>query len=188
MPWLLVTLALAHPLSRDRYSLRAAIRVEQDRADVVVVLEVPFDRVMQDLRGGLDAAGVRPEASAPAREVLDRYNAAMWRQMADHLLLLVDGRPVAATWRPSDSRYNGKGAVTEGFFVYIVELAPDAPLQLGRQATLTLVDTGWPDAPMAYSAYVGAGKGWTVTDSSARGVMPDRPYDLNDPSFWVTDP
>jgi hypothetical protein len=185
--WLLCALALAHPLSRDRYSLRTAVRVEADRTDVLVVLEIPFDVVMKDVRAGLDAAGVSAEGGAPAREVLDRYNQSVWRRLADGLLLLVDGQPVAGSWVPSSNRYNGKGAVTEGFFVYIVEHRPAAPLALGPEPSITVVNTAWPDAPMAYSAYVAAGPGWTVASSSAARLLPERPYDLNDASFWVDD-
>lgn len=188
MLWLMCALALAHPLSRDRYSLRTAVRVEAERVDVLVVLEIPFDTVMSEVRGGLDAAGVAPDAGLPAREVLDRYNSSVWRRMGEGLLVLADGAPVAGTWVPSSNRYNGKGAVTEGFFVYIVEYRPEVPLRLGPTAELTVINTAWPEAPMAYSAYVAAGSGWTLTASSTQGLLPARTYDLNDPAFWVEDP
>lgn len=185
---LVSVVADAHPLSRDRYSLRTALRLDADKLDALVVLEIPFDKVMAELKTGLDAAGTTAQSGAPAREVLDAYTAGVWKELGEGLILLADGRPVPGTWAPADSRYNGKGAVTEGFFIYIVEFKPTAPWAFGPGVSLQVLDANWPSAPMAYSAYVEAGKGWKVAYSSAARSLPDKPYDLNDPAFWVDDP
>lgn len=186
---LLAALAVAdaHPLARDRYSLRAALRLDGDRVDALVVLEIPFDVVVKSLGGELQASGVDP-ASASAREARDAWTASVWKRLADGLVLTVDGVVPAGAWAPSDNRYNGKGVASEGFFLYVVEFRPAGPITLDGDVTLDLVNTGWTDAPMSYSAVVMPGKGWTVTEHSLSGVLPDRPYDLNDPAFWVDDP
>jgi hypothetical protein len=192
--WLAMELAVAHPMSRDRYSLRAALRMDGDRLSALVVLEVPFDVVMASLKADVDAtdiARVGPDglpAAEDARRLLDTHNATIWRQLGEGLILVANGAPVPGAWGPSDSRFNGKGSVTEGFFMYVIEFRAAEGWSAPADLDLTLYDAAWPDVPMSYSAYVEAGRGWAVRSNSAAAALPARPYDLNDPAFWVDDP
>ena len=177
--------AEAHPMSRDKYSLRTAVRLSTSQLDAVVVLEVPMDVVTSALRARIDAATA---ASTEARAVVDAYSAAQWQAMAAGLSLTIDGQAVPGRWLPREDRFNGKGAVSEGFFMYIVEFRPDGPLRLDGDVTVRVVNKGFTEVPMVYSAWVLAGDGWTLASSSAQRALPGRAYDLNDPAFWVEDP
>ncbi|MCA9572016.1 MAG: hypothetical protein KC656_29460 [Myxococcales bacterium] len=196
MRWWILCLAVwtsavawAHPLSKTNYSLRTAIQVEGETADVVVVLEVPFSVVTEDLKGDLEKAR---EAAAPAKaaqDVLDAYTQRHWAQLAKGLTLTVDGEAVPGAWKPRANRLNGKGAVSGGFFLYIVEFVPaGGALPLDDDVTFVVDNQGYQGLPMVYSAMVVSGKGWKVAHSSASALLPDRPYDLNAPDFWVEDP
>lgn len=179
--------ASAHPLSRELFSFRTALRLDGDRLDALVVLEIPFDVVMAGLRERLGTD--KPALDDPAsRAAVDAWNQRIWEKMADGLLLVADGQIVPGRWKPSGSRYNGQGAVTEGFFLYVVEFEAAAPLPESTSHTVRVTNIGWPDAPMAWSGVVFPGAGWTVTQSSTTGILPDRPYALDDAAFWVADP
>lgn len=181
--------AEAHPMSRDQWSLRTAVQLVADKLDAVVVLEVPFDVVAKALKPGLDAARAQGQAApAAADAVIQGYAKQHFDTLARHLTLTVDGKPVPGTWRPSANRLNGKGAVEGGFFLYIVEFAPAGTPKLDDDVTLVVDDKAYPDAPMVYSAMVVAGTGWKVVSNSAAKLLPTRPYDLNAPDFWVSDP
>ncbi|MCB9679928.1 MAG: hypothetical protein H6733_00525 [Alphaproteobacteria bacterium] len=182
------TVAAAHPMSRDKWSLRTAVQIADGKLDAIVVLEVPFDVVTKDLKADMDAARAAPDASKAAQQVLDAYTKAHWDRLGKGLTLQIDGKKVAGSWKPRDNRLNGKGAVTGGFFMYIVEFVPDAPLTLGTPVTITIDDAGYADVDMVYSAMVVAGDGWTVEDNSAAKLLPATPYDINNPAFWVADP
>ncbi len=170
----------AHPLARDRYSYRVAVQRGADGLRALAVLEVPFEVVMAGLR--------TPDGGTPDRAALDAWNRRVWREMGDHLLLLVDGRVVPGTWRPSDSRFNAAGSVAEGFFVYIVAFTPDAPWTLGPTTDVVVANSGWADAPMALSAWVVGEDGWRVTHNTAVRSLPADGYDVHDARYWSADP
>lgn len=178
----------AHPLSRDQWSLRSAVQLADQKLDVVVVLEVPFAVVAKDLKPMLDAARQAPNAAQAAEQVITDYAKKHWDALGKACTLTVDGKKVAGAWRASSNRLNGKGAVEGGFFLYIVEFAPSAPLVLDGDVTIVVDDKAYLDAPMVYSAFVHAGAGWKVASNSAAKLLPARPYDLNAPDFWVSDP
>lgn len=178
--------ASAHPLSRDKYSLRTQVRVELGKVEAVVVLEVPFDVVMQELRGELEIA--QEKGREAARAVLDAYAQRQFRQLGDGLSVTVDGKRIEGRWRAKSSPYNGKGAVTEGFFMYIVEFVPSGSVALDDDVTLVVANTSYADKPMAYSAWAVEGQDWAVAESSAHKSLPTRSYDPTSPDFWVEDP
>lgn len=180
--------AEAHPLSRDQWSLRSAVQLAGEKLDAVVVLEVPFAVVAQELKPDLDAARKAPNAAQAAEAAITTYAGRHWEAMAKGLTLTVDGRRVAGTWKPSANRLNGKGAVEGGFFLYIVEFVATSPPVLDGDVTVVVDNKGYPDKPMVYSAMVHAGTGWKVASNSAARLLPSRPYDLNAADFWVADP
>lgn len=184
---LLPALAAAHPLSKDTWSLRSAVQAQADALDVVVVLEVPFAVVTKDLRERMDAVRASGEGSKGAQAVLDAYAKEHWARMAKGLKLTVDGKAVEGSWRPRDNRYNGKGAVDGGFFMYIVEFVPTSGWSLDGDVTVVVENAAYPDEDMVYSGLVLSSPPWTVTRDSSKDVLPDRPYDLRSPDFWLPD-
>ncbi len=184
---LTASVASAHPMSRVDYSMRAAIQFDGDHLEAVVVMEVPFDVVAADLRAGMEAARSATEPSHQAQQVLDAYSHKVWDQMGQGLRVRVDGQVVPGTWGPKDNRLNGKGAVTGGFFLYMVEFKPSAPLKLDQDVDVVIENWGLADKPMVYSAMVVAGRGWKVTMDSSRVALPNAPYNVDDPRFWTRD-
>lgn len=177
--------AHAHPMSRVDYSMRAAVQLDGDHLEAVVVMEVPFDVVAADLRAGMEAARTAAEPTAQAQQVLDAYSHKVWDQLGQGLRVRVNGQVVPGTWGPKDNRLNGKGAVTGGFFLYMVEFRPAAPLVLGKSVDVVIENWGMADKPMVYSAMVVPGRGWTVTMDSSRIALPNAPYNVDDPRFWT---
>jgi hypothetical protein len=180
------TLAWAHPLSRDKYSLRTQLRVASDQVEIVVLLEVPFDVVMGELKDDLEAARSTAQRHA-ARQVLDAYARKQFSALAAGLSVSIDDTPLKGTWRPKSSPYNGKGAVTEGFFLYMVEFVPDGPAPLDDDVTVVVTNAAYADRPMVYSAWAIDGTGWTVASHSAQPLLPDKAYDPTDAAFWIED-
>lgn len=179
--------AEAHPLSKDKYSFRTALRLDGAELDAVVVLEVPFDVVRVDVAEAMKAAKTSDDPAGAAEAVLDGYRDAQFAAIADGLRLTVDGEAVPGRWVPRDNRLNGKASVAGGFFMYIVEFQPKGALELDDDVTVRVDNQGYPEAPMVYSAMVLSGEGWSLA-SQEPDVLPDGPYDLNDPRFWVEDP
>jgi hypothetical protein len=182
---LTASVASAHPMSRVDYSMRTAIQLDGDRLEAVVVMEVPFDVVAADLRAGMEAARSANDPSHQAQQVLDAYSHKVWDQLGQGLRVRVNGQVVPGSWGPKENRLNGKGAVTGGFFLYMVEFKPAAPLQLGPGVDVVVENWGMADKPMVYSAMVVAGRGWTVTMDSSRVALPNAPYNVDDPRFWT---
>lgn len=182
---LTASVAVAHPMSRVDYSMRAAVQVDGDHLEAVVVMEVPFDVVAADLRAGMEAAREANDPSHQAQQVLDAYSHRVWDTMGQGLRVRVDGQVVPGSWGPKDNRLNGKGAVTGGFFLYMVEFRPAAPLRLDGDVDVVIENWGYADKPMVYSAMVVAGGGWKVTMDSSRVALPNAPYNVDDPRFWT---
>ena len=61
---LAVPSAQAHPMSRDKYSLRTAVQLTGGKLDAVVVLEVPFDVVTGDVRPDMEKARTAADSTA----------------------------------------------------------------------------------------------------------------------------
>lgn len=179
--------ASAHPMSREDWSLRTAVQVDADRLDVVVVLEVPFDVVSKELGADMTAARDAADPAASAQKVLDAYTRGHWDRLAAGLKLWVNGEPVSGHWAPKNSRLNGKGAVSAGFFMYIVEFVPDAPWVLGDEVDVMVGNVAYAHAPMVYSAMVVTGTPWQVAWDTARLSLPSGAYNVDDPRFWVRD-
>ena len=180
--------ALAHPMSRDKWSLRTAVQLAGDKLDALVVLEVPFDVVSADLKAGLDEARASENPARSAQQVLDGYAKKHWDQLAAGLTLTVNGAPVEGAWTPRNNRMNGKGAANGGFFMYIVEFVPQTPFVWDTAVDIGVKNTGYSEPPMVYSAMVVAGEGWRVEKNSTVDLLPKRPYDLNAKDFWIADP
>ncbi len=178
----------AHPMSRDAWSLRTAVQLAGEKLDVVVVMEVPFAVVAGDLRPALDEARKAPNAALAAEAAVTAYAQRHFSALGKALTVRLNGAPLAGTWRASANRLNGKGAVEGGFFLYIVEFVPKSPPVLGSAVRIEVDNAAYPDPTMVYSVMVHAGSGWSVSQNSAAKLLPSRPYDLNAPDFWVSDP
>lgn len=177
------TSAQAHPLSRDQWSLRTAVRLQQDTAQVLAVLEVPFDEVGKAIREARDA-----QPDTPVDQLLKAYGERMIRVLAQQAKLTIDGRAVAGHFVPKDHPLNGRGSAAGGFFTWFVEFRPDGAWPLDGDVVVQVAHTGFEDTDIVYSALADAGPGWTLVEDSSKLVLPDRIYRLEDPAFWSPDP
>ncbi len=184
---LIASLALAHPMSRDKYSLRTAVRADRERLEAVVVLEVPFDVVMADIKSQLEAAREQPGGRKVAQDVVDAYAQKQFATMAAGLSLTVDGAAVPGRFQAKQSPYNGKGAVSEGFFVYIVEFRAAGEVPLDDDITVVVSNAAYAEAQMVYSAWAFPSSDYEVVSHSASSKLPARAYDPVDSAFWVDD-
>lgn len=188
LPLLLMpTLAQAHPLSRGNYSLRTALRVSDQKLDAIVILEIPTGVIADAIKSPIAQLGAAP-TTEDRMNVLGEYKDAQFQALAAGLTLTVNGQSYGGRWLPRPSVYNGAASASDGFFMYIVEFHPETPLPTGDTLNVTLLNQTYPNAPMVYSAQVLPGTGWLVKSSSASEVLPNEPYDINDPKFWVEDP
>jgi hypothetical protein len=185
--------AMAHPLSRDAWSLRNAVKLGPDGVQAVVIMEVPADVVMAALREDFEGEATGEELDETvARAQVRRWNEGLWQDMARGLELRIDGQLAPGEWSPLRSDANGKGG--EGFFVYMVGFRPkraQSPIwKLGDEVTIELRDTIAPEEPMFLTALVATDGPWTVKASSAEAVLGDQAGapDLDDPEAWSEDP
>lgn len=185
--------AMGHPMSRDIWSLRNALKLGTGGVQAVVILEIPADVVMAALLEGFEgeATGEELEESV-ARARVRRWNSDRFDEMARGLELLVNGQVAPGEWGPLKSDANGKGG--EGFFVYMVGFRPKqkggAVWDFGDEVTLELRDTIAPDKPMVLTALVATDGPWKIETNSARAVLGDKAEipDLDNPDAWKEDP
>jgi hypothetical protein len=187
------TASIGHPMSRDAYSLRNAVKLGPDGLQAVVILEVPADVVMgsllEDFEGG--ATGEELDEQV-ARAKVRRWNEGQWDLMGAGLKVFVNGEEAPGEWGALRSDANGKGG--EGFFVYMVGFRPKskaAPIwDFGDEATIEIRNTIYPDKPMFLSALVSYGDGWTIGSNSAKDVIGEKAEvpDLTNPDAWSEDP
>lgn len=154
---LLPTVADAHPMGRDEYSLRAGVEMREEGVRVILMGEIPMAKVITGL--GQLAGGTRPTKAHQAA-----WNEARYDELAKGQTLTVDGEAVEVTWSPSRSALNGRAI--DGFFVYVIEASIPAA-SLDEDVTVRLQDQAWTEAPMVYSAQARASDGWTVAESTA---------------------
>lgn len=181
--WGLAGSAVAHPLSRDQWSLRTAVRLAGDDAQVVVVLEVPFDVVGRAVR---EARAADPDT--PVDRLLEAYGHAMLERLAAEVRLTVDGQPVPGAFGPKEHPLNGRGSASGGFFTWIVEFTPTGAWPLDGDVVVQVVHQDFADVGIVYSAFVDGGSGWRVAEDSSKAVLPEGTYRMDDPAFWSADP
>lgn len=175
--------ASAHPLSKDSWSLRTAIRVADEGVDVLLVLEVPFDEVREALQ---QAAQAQPDTPPP--ELVRAYGAKVLERLGGQATLQMNGAPVPGRFSPKDHPMNGRGSASGGFFLWMVAFEPQAGWSLTDPVSLTVSHADFTEESIVYSAMSVAGAGWRVAHDSARDVLPSGPYLIDDPSFWSPDP
>lgn len=180
--WLALSAAPAHPLSKDTWSLRTAVRVRGDAVEALAVLEVPFDVVGAAVR---QARAADPDT--PASVHLEAVSAGYLLELAAQARVEVDGVAVPGAWVAKDHPMNGRGSASEGFFTYLVTFAPAGAWPLDDDVTVRIAHTGFADAPMVYSVFAVGEAGWTVRAHSAQGILPDGPYRIDEPAFWSDD-
>lgn len=159
VPWLLLlcsSTALAHPMGRDEYSLRAGVEANKTGVRIVIMGEIPVPAVIEGL--GKEAQGKRP---TPAQ--VKAYTEARQQELMAAQTVTVDGEPMALAWEPSPSALNGRAI--DGFFVYVVQT--QIPVgKLDNDVTVVLDDQAWLTAPMVYDAEVRARAPWTLGEHS----------------------
>jgi len=175
--------ASAHPLSRDQWSLRTAVRVARDDVQVIAVLEVPFDVVGKAIRARREAA-----PDTPVDQLLSAYGRTALQTLASQATLTIDGQAVQGRFVAKDHPLNGRGSASGGFFTWFVEFRPEGAWPLDGDVTVGVAHGGYTDVDIVYSTLADAGPGWTLAEDSSRQVLPDRPYRLEDPAFWSPDP
>lgn len=182
-PALLFLVALpagAHPFAKETYSLYNALRVGEGKVSAVVVLEVPRNKVLDDIKARIDGGDGK-------RKAVKDHDDARFDTLAKGLTLTVGGKPVAVEWRPLATPSNGKAV--EDFFMYWVGAEIPVDPAWGDTVTVQLQNTAYPDKDMVYSGTVQARGEWTVTKSSAVDVLGVDPssLDRNDPKAWSDD-
>lgn len=137
-------LAQAHPFSETEHSLATEVEASERGLWVVVTLEVPVGRVLQELA---PLKQVRDPAERERR--LAAYDRGRLTALASSIEVRLDGRVLPVRFAPVDTLANGKAA--EGFFVYLVETHVAAQ-RLGPEGTLEIVHRALPDAEVVHAA------------------------------------
>jgi hypothetical protein len=194
---LLPAAAGAHPMSRDQWSLRHAVKLDGGGLTAVVVLEIPDQIVVEELKAAEQLAKLKVEAgqdprtpSELRRALVQEQRKEQWKLLAEGCSLTVNGSKVDVPFTPHDTPANGRAMA--GFFLYIVsvELGPEHKLLQGQDEVVAVIqDDAYPTPPMVFSALVKDGDGWATTyDSSAAVFGEDRGSGLpDDPRSWSED-
>jgi|GEM_PF-4019781 len=193
---LLPAFASAHPMSRDQWSLRHAMKLDAGGLTAVVVLEIPDQMVVDELKAaeaiaqaGVQAGTDKRSPSELRRDLVDAQRKEQWKLLGRGVSLTVNGKPVDVAFTPHDTPANGRAM--SGFFLYIVsvKLPADHPALAGETVAAVLQDDAYPVPPMVFSALVKGGDDWLPTfDSSTAVFGDDRGSGLpDDPRSWSDD-
>lgn len=168
----------AHPLGKTSHSLYSALRVGDGTVSAVVILEVPRDVVLEDVRARIDGGVAK-------RKAVKEHDAGRFAALAEGLSLKVDGEPVPVVWRPLAVPSNGK--VVDDFFMYWV--GAEVPLPDGQKVEVKLDNQAFQGVDMVYSGSVQARGAWKVDGNSVAKVLGADPstLDRTDPAAWTTD-
>ena len=177
---LLPGLASAHPFGKEEYSVRTAVRVSAEKAQVVLILEVPVDDV---LKGVLRLGG----GARVGREEVAQWDRSQWSLLARDVTVQINGKALEPTdWKPVPSKRNGKAA--EGFFVYLV--GAEASVQGMQKVTVEVDNSVYMDKPMYLAVAAEEESPWFVSENSAMlSYLTQSDSDMGDEaSEWSVDP
>ncbi|MEC8276771.1 MAG: hypothetical protein VX026_03580, partial [Myxococcota bacterium] len=169
------TSALAHPFSKEEYSLRTALKVSEKGLVPLVALEVPIPIALKEI--GADTT----DPTEVKKRKIRAYNERQWDTLAENLSFTVDGSPLKGQWLAIDHPANGKAA--EGFFVYMVSFQFTETPNLKDGSTIVIHNAAYPDSPMVYTASATANTPWTVASSTSKDILGEgEQAELTDPS------
>ena len=174
------TSALAHPFSKEEYSLRTALKVSEKGLVPLVALEVPIPIALKEI--GADTT----DPTEVKKRKIRAYNERQWDTLAENLSFTVDGSPLKGQWLAIDHPANGKAA--EGFFVYMVSFQFTETPNLKDGSIIVIHNAAYPDSPMVYTASATASTPWTVASSTSKDILGEgEQAELTDPSRWSED-
>lgn len=188
---LLPAVASAHPMTRDLWSLRNAVKLDAEGLMAVIVLEIPDTVVVAEL----EAADVRasaadagnPQAPTPSERraaIVQAQRKRIWDQLVTGASLRIGGQRVDAAWAPYDTPVNGRAAA--GFFQYLVAVSlPPTDKRLTGSVEVEVACTAFDEPKMVYSAIAQGGAGWQVLHDSSQAVLGTSAPD--DPAAWSPD-
>ncbi len=184
--------AAAHFFWPTFHSAKSAISLDEEGLEAVVVLEVPTIELVADFKEFYADVDLLAEIEAGGFEALeDKYRDARLESFAKELILEIDGRSPAGSWRPVDTPINGKG--TEGFFVYMLEFAFAEAPELAERVRVRVLNKAFPDLEVVMANVAEAGGAWEVAESSIppREELPDLPPGAmvdEELGLWTMDP
>ncbi|MEO1083273.1 MAG: hypothetical protein AAFY88_03440 [Acidobacteriota bacterium] len=185
--WLAATLLagalVAHPFDADFYSSRAIVKTVDGDVSVVVAVEVPTRRILEQF---LELYG-DPSQIDESSDALFRQR--QFERLSRELRLRVGGRRAAGEWRPVPGEANGRG--TDTFFVYLLEFVPKDPATLRAERLDLRVDMEvFPREFIYLSATVEVGLPWRLVSNSAEPILAAADDELFDPETgrWSVDP
>jgi hypothetical protein len=155
--------AAAHPFSRDFYSMRSGVRLDDGQIQAVVVIEIPTPKIMMEF---VRKYGYKSDYS---KGEMDEFTEYQFDRLGPMLHLTVEGREVEGTWEPVDDPRNGKGG--EGFFLVMVAFSPAEPVELPARVEVGVTNEAFEGEPMYYSGYAEAGQGWVLLHCSAEDFV-----------------
>ncbi len=185
--------ASAHPMSRELWSLRNGIKLDEQGLALVSVLEIPDTVVVQDIEKATamaeiaEAGAEHPRSPAERRrDVMLAHRKAQFDQLAAGMSLTIDGEAIQVAWAPHPTPVNGRASA--GFFQFIIaaELPASSPALTPGPHRVELSSQSYRDLPMVYSGLARDGGTWVRTWDSAQELMgEDRGSGLpDDPRSW----
>jgi hypothetical protein len=172
--------AIAHPFSKEEYSLRTAIKVSDRGVVPLVALEIPIPIALKEI--GADTT----DPTEVKKRKIRAYNEKQWSTLAESLRFTIDGVEASGQWLAIEHPANGKAA--EGFFVYLVSFQFETPVVLNNDSTVEIHNAAYPNVPMVYTASASASEPWKIQKNSAKDILLDgEKAELTDPKRWSTD-
>jgi hypothetical protein len=183
----------AHLFWPTFHSAKSALSIDAQKGlQAAVVIEVPTFELLARFKQHYADLDLMKEIEAGRFDALEaKFRDLQFEQFARDLALEIDGKPAVGKWRAVDTPINGKG--TEGFFVYMLEFAFDAPPQLGKKVTVRLLNKTLPDAQVVMANVAEASGGWKVVESSIPPPekypnLPEGAQYAEDLALWSIDP
>ena len=183
----------AHLFWPTFHSAKSAVSIDAAKGlQAAVVIEVPTFELLARFKEHYAELDLMKEIEDGRFEELEaKFRDVQLERFAGELYLELDGKPAAGKWRAVDTPINGKG--TEGFFVYMLEFAFDAPPRLGDRVAVRLENKALPGLEVVMANVAEAKDGWRVAESSIpppeeRPELPEGAEYSDELGLWSIDP
>lgn len=153
--------AQAHPYGPEYYSFRTVVELDGATLRVTMAVEAPTTKVLAEFASRF----------ADMEEIGEREDAEFFQmqlaRIASGLTVTLDGAPLAAEWKPSDSPINGRA--DERFFYYFVTFELENALP-ARPCELGIANRAFAEEQAYYSGWIRPLSGWTVSETNLQAL------------------
>ncbi len=149
--------ASAHPFGREYYAYRTVVDLEGDALRITVTVEAPIMEVLamyEKRYGHLEEIGDKEDKEF-LRSMLD--------QLAEAFTITIDGKPVKASWAPTDNPINGRAGDKSFYYMLSTEVSGMLP---AGPCVLRVTNQAFKTQQAYFSSWIRPAGGWKVLENN----------------------